>query len=104
MKKRSRRRQSRPTADTFMTDKADAGQASTVAVAAAEGLVRASWHSVAVLLPVPFVLESTSAGFFKSGDVMRHQVLWFSIRVDHQQWYQKNFLAILELLFGAPLV
>ena len=32
------------------------GQAGTVAVAAADGLVKALWHSIAVL---PFVLESS---------------------------------------------
>ena len=45
-----------------------AGQADTVAAAAAEGLVGAWWYSVAVATPVPFVLESSPAGVSKGKD------------------------------------
>ena len=54
----------------FMTDKANMGQTSLVAVATAEGLVRVWWHSIAIPPPVPFVLRSGSAGVSEWGDNM----------------------------------
>ena len=48
-----------------MVEKANAGQAGTVSVATAEGLVRVSWHSVVVQSPAPFVLEDHTVSDFK---------------------------------------
>ena len=52
-------------AGTFEANKANAGQAGTVSAAATQGLLKVWWHSVAVLLPLPFVLEDGTAWFFQ---------------------------------------
>lgn len=49
-------------AGTFVVDKANVGQAYTVAD---EGLIWARWHSDAVFLPLPLVLERGPAGIFR---------------------------------------
>ena len=67
---RSRKEWSTLSVDTFVANEANAGQARTVTVAAVEGLVRVWWHSVAVLLPMLFVLKGCPACVFKWGDNM----------------------------------
>ena len=53
------------TSSTFRADKVDARQTDTVAAAAAEGLDRDWWQSIAIPPLVPLVLESGPVVFFK---------------------------------------
>ena len=53
-------------AGTFMADKVDMGQAGTVAVATAEGLLRAWWYSIVIPPPTTLYIYT----FFKKNNKM----------------------------------
>ena len=99
-------------AGMFVADKADAGQAGTVAEDITEGLVRVLEYSLTIPPPVHFVLESSTADIFKGGDntVVRFQKIWImelEWTIDygqcdrHQGIFSKQFL---NCYFGALLL
>ena len=72
-----------------MPYKTNAKQAGMIAVATAEGLVRAWWHDALVPPPVPFVFGGNPMGVFKGG----HMVLNYGVSIGDGwcDWHQGIF-------------